>query len=113
MIAIYTALAPERQEECGGDNFFMDETGNTMPAGLAFCRKTTHNSSNDLQSSDRRLLSELRPLYGRIVARAVFGAWRINATSVVSATGQPASMRAFSFARKSFNYSSHAKGVTG
>jgi hypothetical protein len=81
----------------------MDETGNTMPAGLAIWRKTTHNSSNDSQSSNRRLLSELRPLYGRIVSRAVFRAWRIDAASVASTTEQPAFMRAFSFARKSFD----------
>jgi hypothetical protein len=43
-------------------------------AELSFCRKTTHNSSNDPQSSDRRLLSELRPLYGRIVGMG--GLWR-------------------------------------
>jgi hypothetical protein len=89
------------------------KNSSAAPPGLAFCRKTTPNSSNDPQSSDRRLLSELCPLYGRIVAQAVFGAWRIDAPSVVSTTEQSASMRAFPFARKSFNHSSHAKGVTG
>jgi hypothetical protein len=46
MIVIYTALVPERQEECCDANL-MDETDNAMPAGLAFSRKTTHNSSDD------------------------------------------------------------------